>query len=202
MIQVRCLNKWLRKKLISPLLRALELETESFSMPSIGVDIAIGFGIGLRKDGSPSSLSEAVAWACAMLYTRGLVKRIVFTGGNPENGINEAEAMVLIAQRQGVPESKILIENHSSNTRQNARNTLALLKGEGFAGSLVCVSHRLHSRCYRALRRIIPEDYKVFWLGVDSGFDKHCTQIRLRDKRLFVLWELVWNVVFKVCRWA
>lgn len=199
---MRCLNKWLRKKLISPLLRALELETDSFSMPSTGVDIAIGFGIGLRKDGSPSSLSEAVAWTCAMLYTRGLVKRIVFTGGNPENGISEAEAMARIVQGKGVPEDRISIEDRSRNTRENVTRTIALLKQEGFTGSLVCVSHCLHSRCYRALRRIIPEDYKVFWLGVDSGFDKHCTQIRLRDKRLFVLWELVWNVVFRVCRWA
>ncbi len=75
-----------------------------------------------------------VASYAADLYKRGLAPLIIFSGKEGEitkgkfGGKSEARYFSDIAEAQGVPRSAMLLEEESTNTGENIRFTLALLK--------------------------------------------------------------------------
>jgi len=78
-----------------------------------------------------------VASYAADLYKRGLAPLIIFSGKEGEmtkgkfGGKSEARFFSDIAEAQGVPRSAMLLEEESTNTGENIRFTLALLKARG-----------------------------------------------------------------------
>ena len=78
-----------------------------------------------------------VASYAADLYKRGLAPLIIFSGKEGEitkgkfGGKSEARYFSDIAEAQGVPRSAMLLEEESTNTGENIRFTLALLKSRG-----------------------------------------------------------------------
>jgi len=173
-------------------------------LPEEGVDYVVGFGIGMRGNGEPSLLSRAVACRCLEIYKSGKCRKIIFTGGNSENNISEAEAMKRVALEQGVPEDKIFIENLSRNTRENSINTLKLLtRLDPKSLSIGTVGHFLHARrCYNAFKKVAPQDWQVFCLKTYSPWDPKCTQKRLHSEWRFIFWEIPMFTLFKLLRWA
>lgn len=68
------------------------------------------------------------------LYRMGKIKKILITGGqglNPVNDYSEAELLKRFLLMTGMPESDILIEEKSVNTRENAVFTKAYLEEQG-----------------------------------------------------------------------
>ena len=185
--------------IISPIGRLFERKEDI--LPLEGVDIVVGFGIGMRADGSPSSLSRSVATRCAELYEARLARMIVFTGGSKENGVTEAEAMKKVAMSFGVPKEAIRTENLSKNTQQNALNVWDLVRFRVFGEnmSFAVVGQRLHAgRCYDALRRVVPKSSPVFLLkAYYPAYDPKATQKRLRAEWRFLPWEIVWTIAFR-----
>ncbi len=188
-------------RLVSPLARILERREDP--LPQGGVDVVVGFGIGMRADGSPSLISRAVAVRCAILYKQKLARTIIFTGGSSESNITEAEAMRSIAIWSfGIPSDEIFIDNASKNTHQNALNVWAMLKRKGLAKNglrFAVVGQDLHvGRCYDSLRRVVPKSSRVFLLKAYSRYDPECTQKRLTAEWRFIPWEIIWTVLFKI----
>jgi len=183
------------------------LEPRESEWPGRVVDIAVGFGIGMRPGGDPSLLSSGVALRCVELFKAGLASTIVFTGGTSENGVSEAAAMKNVAVRGGVPEEQILIEEFSRNTRQNALNVLALIRRDLFKADVpvkvATVGQHLHARrCYNAFRRVAPKKWTVIGKKAYCPYDPQSTQWRLGSEWRFFPWELAWNMLFKILRWA
>jgi uncharacterized SAM-binding protein YcdF (DUF218 family) len=85
------------------------------------------------KNGA-NRLTDAV-----VLYKRGLIKKILITGGYSDltgETINEADLAEAFLQQVGIPKSDIYIENQSRNTRENAVFTKLMLE-----------KLNIHSRC-------------------------------------------------------
>ncbi|MFF2819466.1 YdcF family protein [Kitasatospora cineracea] len=117
-------------------------------------DVAIGLG----------SHDLGVAAETAGLYLRGLVKRIVFTGGpNPSRPDHfprgEAVHFAEHAVSLGVPEDAVLIEPKARNTGQNIEFSRAVLAEAGVAvASVLLVSMPyMERRAYATCRKVWPE---------------------------------------------
>jgi uncharacterized SAM-binding protein YcdF (DUF218 family) len=81
-----------------------------------------------RSDVDLGSAADRV-WHAARLYHAGKAPLIVLSGGSDPavNAMSEAEAMQLFLRDLGVPDSAMLLETRSRNTRENARYSAQLL---------------------------------------------------------------------------
>lgn len=100
-------------------------------------DLVVVFGAKAFADGTPSdALADRVATACD-LYSAGLARRLLFSGGP-----GEPHAMRSFAEKHGVPPSAIIEDAQGVNTEATVRNTKSVL-GSAPASVLV-VSHFYH----------------------------------------------------------
>lgn len=122
-------------------------------------DVAIVLGAAVRG-AEPSPVFAARIDHAIMLYRRGRVRRIVFTGGL---GTGEREAESHVARRYaiaaGIPERDIAVETRSTITYENLREARALLPSRP-APRVLIVSDPLH------LRRAVT-------MARDLGLDAH-----------------------------
>lgn len=72
--------------------------------------------------------------------------KVVVTGGKPKQGNTEAKVMKAWLIDHGVPSSRILTEDKSSNTISNAKNTMALLAGSTQYTSYTLITDAGHMR--------------------------------------------------------
>ena len=78
------------------------------------------------------------------LYRRGLVGKLIFTGGTRKAGYpTEAEVGRRYALARGVPENDIITENLSANTYENLHNTRTLMYRHQLRG-VILVSDPYH----------------------------------------------------------
>lgn len=73
-------------------------------------DVAIVFGAGLWRDGSPTPVLQDRVAAAADLYFRGKVKKLLMSGDNRTQYHNEPEAMRQYALSLGVPDEVIILD--------------------------------------------------------------------------------------------
>lgn len=72
--------------------------------------LAIVFGAGLRRDGSPTAILRDRVETAADLYFRGKVEKILMSGDNRFEDYNEPGAMRQYALSLGVPDSAIALD--------------------------------------------------------------------------------------------
>lgn len=87
------------------------------------------------------------------LYKRGVIKKIIFTGGSgrllhPE--MKEGNYINRYLLYMGVPQKDFLIESESQNTRENALFTKTLLDKKNIKGNFLLITSAIHMR--RSLR--------------------------------------------------
>ncbi|MFN7958420.1 MAG: YdcF family protein [Holophagaceae bacterium] len=113
------------------------------------VDLILVLGRRLEGDALTEVFRARLAWAQALLE-RGLAPRLVIAGGLTGNATrSEAEAGRDWLVARGVPESAILLEDHSQHTLENLFNVRAHMRAEGWR-HLVLVSDPLHLARARA----------------------------------------------------
>ena len=100
-------------------------------------DCIIGFG----------NFNTDIAARAAELYFDGVSERILFTGGlgrNTEGLLPEAEArrFASVAINLGVPKDAIIIEDRSTNTRENIEFSRKLLEEHALAGGKLLGVHQ------------------------------------------------------------
>jgi uncharacterized SAM-binding protein YcdF (DUF218 family) len=100
------------------------------------------------------------------LYKRGVIKKIIFTGGSgrvlhPE--MKEGELIKPYILKMGVAEADLIIENESNNTRENALFTKAIIDKEKLQGDFLLITSAFHMRrsigCFTKVG--IQSDYYV-----------------------------------------
>lgn len=97
-------------------------------------------GYALHEDGSMrNELIDRLRFALAKFNSLQL-KTIIVSGGNPKNGISEAQAMQNWLIKNGVPSHQVLIENASSDTVQNIQNIVPLLQEHQLKNVLIITS--------------------------------------------------------------
>ena len=72
--------------------------------------LAIVFGAGLRRDGTPTAILRDRVETAAELYFSGKVKKLLMSGDNPVLDYNEPESMRQYALSLGVPEEAIALD--------------------------------------------------------------------------------------------
>ena len=72
--------------------------------------LAIVFGAGLRRDGTPTTILRDRVETAADLYFRGKVEKILMSGDNRFEYYNEPEAMRQYALSLGVPDTAIAMD--------------------------------------------------------------------------------------------
>ncbi|MEV0339063.1 YdcF family protein [Nocardia sp. NPDC050713] len=105
--------------------------------PQTGIVV---LGYGLLPDGAlrPELVNRlTAAWIQAVASP---FSPIVVTGGNPQNGITEAEAMRNWLVERGIPASRVHAENRAGSTVQNALYSSKLLRDVGATSAVVVTS--------------------------------------------------------------
>jgi vancomycin permeability regulator SanA len=91
--------------------------------------VAIVFGAGLRRDGTPTVvLSDRVA-AAASLFFQGRVQRLLLSGSTHGDGYDEAGAMAALAVELGVPAEALWVDTGGVRTAvscQRARDVFGI----------------------------------------------------------------------------
>ena len=105
--------------------------------PPQKADVIVGFG----------NFNTDIAARAAQLYLQGYAPKILFTGGlgrNTEGLLPEPEAVrfARVAMECGVPEEDILLEDKSTNTKENIDFTRELLEKNGIPHSHILGVHQ------------------------------------------------------------
>jgi len=106
-------------------------------------DAAVIFGAKVTADGRLSTSLDDRMRTGTELYTTGLVRTLVMSGGVGESGVDEASAMRAAAVRAGVPAGAILLDSEGVDTDATVRNTAAMFRAKGIRRVLV-VSQGYH----------------------------------------------------------
>lgn len=121
---------------------------------------------------------------CAELYNEGWAPKILFAGGLgklTEKIFKKSEAEVFrdIAISHGVADTDILVEDKSTNTGDNFRFALALIKENNLNVNSIIIVHRKSNeqRTYRAARAII-KDKKIFITSAKESFAEYLNYIK------------------------
>lgn len=116
---------------------------DGFQQPTVRADIAVILGTTVHEDGTLSARLEQRMKCGLRLYKKGLVDRILVSGGLGKEGHEEAEKMKEFLLKHQVPESNILVDNCGNNTWATVNNTLDLQATVGFKRVIV-VSQYFH----------------------------------------------------------
>ncbi|MEV0033239.1 YdcF family protein [Nocardia sp. NPDC050793] len=137
--------------------------------PQTGI-VVLGYGLlpdgGLRPE-LVNRLTAAWIQAVASPFSP-----IVVTGGNPQNGITEADAMRHWLVGRGIPASRVHVENRAGSTVQNALFSSRLLRDVG-ATSAVVVTSPNHIR--RAVADFIVAGTRV--VGATTSLEQLVSQL-------------------------
>jgi len=107
-------------------------------------DAAVVFGAAVRANGKASQVLRDRTLTACDLYHRGLVDRLVLSGGrDPKAPLSEPACMAQIAQAQGVPAEALVFDEVGINTEASIRSVSRLAEAHGW-GSVLMVSHDYH----------------------------------------------------------
>lgn len=131
-------------------------------------DCIVGFG----------NFNTDIARRAAELYLQGYAPKILFTGGlgrNTEGLLPEPEAVrfARVAMECGIPESDILIEDRSTNTKENILFTRELLEERSIPHDLVLGVHQPF------MERRIKAAMGVYW--PELNFDVTSPQVTIPE---------------------
>lgn len=106
-------------------------------------DAAVVFGARAYADGRPSdALADRVRTGCE-LYNRGVVRKLIFSGGPGDGAVSETEAMRRLALSLGVNDNDIVLDGGGLNSELTVRNSIRICRQLN-AKRLLVVSHFYH----------------------------------------------------------
>ena len=131
-------------------------------------DVIVGFG----------NFNTDIARRAAELYHQGLAPKILFTGGlgrNTEGLLPEPEAVrfAKVAMECGVPQGDILLEDKSTNTKENILFTRQLLEELGLPHGHILGVHQPF------MERRISSAMGVYW--PEQRFSVTCPQVTIPE---------------------
>jgi SanA protein len=136
--------------------------------------VAIVFGAGLRRDGTPTAILRDRVETAVNLYSSGKVEKILMSGDNRFDNYNEPEAMRQYALSLGIPEQAIALDYAGRRTYDTCYRAKAIFRVE----SALLVSQKFHLP--RAL-------FLCNTLGLESD------GVEAKQRRYRRLSLLIWN---------
>ncbi|MCC5875547.1 MAG: YdcF family protein [Candidatus Sumerlaeia bacterium] len=163
-------------------LATLALSIHLYSRRRVVQDADVAIVLGARVWGrEPSPVFRERINQGIDLYNRGLVPKILFTGGlGTGERLSEAEAARLYALEKGVPDGDILLETESRTTFENMVYSKRVMEEHGLGTALI-VSDPIH------MRRAMLMASRV---GIDAEpHPTHTTRFISRSKKIRFLWK-------------
>lgn len=99
-------------------------------VPKGSYDAIVVAGCRVMPDGRPSHALEARAKLAVKLWYERRANVILFTGGTGTYPPSEAAAAAKVAEGEGIPQARLLLETQSTSTAENARFARQLTQGE------------------------------------------------------------------------
>ena len=137
--------------------------------------VAIVFGAGLRRDGTPTAILRDRVETAADLYLSGKVEKILMSGDNRFDNYNEPESMRQYALSLGVPSEVIALDYAGRRTYDTCYRAKAIFGVE----SALLVSQRFH----------LP---RALFLCNTLGLEAEGVEANQRSYRNRTL--LIWNI--------
>ena len=114
---------------------------QTFSVEEVSPDrVAIVFGAGLRRDGTPTAVLRDRVETAARLYFDGKVEKLLMSGDNRVENYNEPEAMRLHARSLGVPDEAMVLDYAGRRTYDTCYRAKAIFGVE----SAILVTQKFH----------------------------------------------------------
>lgn len=102
--------------------------------------LAIVFGAGLRRDGSPTAILRDRVETAAQLYFAGKVQKILMSGDNSYDYYNEPESMRQYALELGIPSDDIVLDYAGRRTYDTCYRAKTIFQAE----SALLVTQQFH----------------------------------------------------------
>ncbi len=135
-------------------------------------DVGVVLGSKVELDGTPSKRLRARLDKAAELYRQGMFRHIIVSGGTGVEGFSEAQVMAAyLAERQAIPRTAILLDEHGNTTEATARNSAAIMRAQGFRSAVVVTQFFHLTRSRYALQRA----------GVATVYTAHANYFEARD---------------------
>lgn len=129
----------------------------------------------------PSPFLKGRLGEAERLYREGYADYIIVSGGQGKGEhISEAEAMKTYLEEQGIDSEKIVMEDKSTSTYENIKNSKEVMKEMGFSGAII-VSNEFH------LKRA---SYIAKKVGIDASFSGVYMKAHIRSERKSFLREI------------
>jgi vancomycin permeability regulator SanA len=126
---------------IPRLVTAIYAAFRTYSAEDVSADrVAIVFGAGLRRDGSPTAVLRDRVDTAARLYFAGKVEKILMSGDNRFVNYNEPESMRQYALGLGVPDGAIVLDYAGRRTYDTCYRAKAIFGVE----SAILVTQNFH----------------------------------------------------------
>jgi SanA protein len=114
---------------------------KTYTVEDVHADrVAIVFGAGLRRDGSPTAVLRDRVDTAAQLYFEGKVEKLLLSGDNRVVDYNEPESMRQYARSLGVPEEALVLDYAGRRTYDTCYRAKAIFGVE----SAILVTQKFH----------------------------------------------------------
>jgi SanA protein len=171
------------------LIVALYAAPRTFTVDSVMAErIAIVFGAGLRRDGTPTAILRDRVETAAQLYRQGKVSKLLMSGDNRFIEYNEPESMRQYALDLGIPDKDIVLDYAGRRAYDTCYRAGAIFQVD----SAVLVTQDFHLP--RAL-------FLCNWFGVKSigveannNYFRKISRFIWNTRELFATTQAVWDV--------
>lgn len=134
-------------------------------------DVGVVLGSKVELNGQPSARLAARLDRSVSLYTAGVFRHIIVSGGTGVEGFDETAVMRDYLVGKGVPVAAILVDSVGATTEATAKNCASLMAAHGFKRVTVVTQYFHVPRTRLALQRY----------GVSSIGSAHAPYVELRD---------------------
>ena len=148
--------------------------------------VAIVFGAGIRRDGSPTAVLQDRVATAANLYFQGKVQKILMSGDNRYTNYNEPASMQAYAIKLGVPEKDIVLDFAGRRTYDTCYRALHIFNVE----KAIIVTQRFH----------LP---RALFLCKMLGVESYGVQADLRSylKYSMIIWQIRETIAMSGALW-
>jgi vancomycin permeability regulator SanA len=173
------------------LITAVYAAFRTSSVEAVPADrVAIVFGAGLRRDGSPTAVLRDRVETATKLYFAGKVEKLLMSGDNRVVDYNEPESMRQYALSLGVPNEAIVLDYAGRRTYDTCYRAKAIFGVE----SAVLVTQDFHLP--RALFTCNALGVRATGVGANNFYYLKRSRLYWNTRELFATVGAFWDVYF------
>jgi vancomycin permeability regulator SanA len=171
------------------LVTALYAAARTFTIQEVPAErVAIVFGAGLRRDGSPTAVLRDRVQTAAQLYFAGKVEKLLLSGDNRFVDYNEPEAMRQYARSLGVPDEALVLDYAGRRTYDTCYRAKAIFGVQ----SAILVTQNFHLP--RALFTCNALGLNATGVGADNIYYLKRSRLYWQVRELFATFGAFWDV--------